>query len=45
MEPNPCTGIKGHKEKGRDRYISDPEFKAVWQAADTPTRDAMNWLS
>ena len=40
--PNPCAGIKGHKEKGRDRYISDAEYKAVWLAADPATRDAMD---
>ena len=29
--PNPCAGIKGHKETGRDRYgyVEDDEFKAV----------------
>ncbi|CAG4883717.1 Integrase [Georgfuchsia toluolica] len=42
IETNPCAGIKGHKEKGRDRYISDAEYKAVWLAADAPTRDAMD---
>lgn len=26
---NPCTGIKGHKEKARDRYVSDEEYTAV----------------
>jgi integrase len=40
--PNPCAGIKGHKETGRDRYIEDEEFLAVWSAADLPTQDAMD---
>lgn len=40
--PNPCAGIKGHKETGRDRYIEDDEFLAVWSAADRPTQDAMD---
>lgn len=39
---NPCAGIKGHKEIGRDRYIEDDEFLKVWNAADEPTRDAMD---
>lgn len=39
---NPCTGIKGHKEKGRDIYIEDAIFDAVWQAADEPLRDALD---
>jgi integrase len=40
--PNPCAGIKGHKESGRDRYVEDDEFLAVWNAADRPTQDAMD---
>ncbi|MHB1116808.1 tyrosine-type recombinase/integrase [Sideroxydans sp.] len=40
--PNPCAGIKGHKETARDRYIEDDEFLAVWSATDQPTQDAMD---
>lgn len=40
--PNPCAGVKGHKETGRDRYVSDDEYQAVWNAADQVTRDAMD---
>ena len=40
--PNPCSGIKGHKETGRDRYVEDDEFLAVWNKADHPAQDAMD---
>lgn len=40
--PNPCAGIKGHKEAGRDRYVSDGEYLAVWEAASWPVRNAMD---
>lgn len=30
---NPCTGIEYHKEKPRDRYVTDDEFWAVWAVA------------
>ena len=39
---NPCAGIKGHKETGRDRYVEDDEFLAVWNKADQPVQDAMD---
>ena len=39
---NPCSGIKGFKEAGRDNYVEDTVFKAVWDAADDPVRDAMD---
>jgi integrase len=38
--PNPCQGVKGFKESGRDRYVSDAEFRAVWEQADATLRDA-----
>lgn len=40
--PNPCQGVKGFKEIGRDRYVSDAEFQAVWERADQTLRDAMD---
>ena len=40
--PNPCAGIKGFTEKGRDIYIEDNVLDAVWQAADVPLRDALD---
>jgi len=39
---NPCQGVKGFKESGRDRYVSDSEFQAVWDKADQTLRDAMD---
>lgn len=40
--PNPCAGIRGHREIGCDRYVSDDEYRAVWNAADEDLRDAMD---
>jgi integrase len=40
--PNPCAGVRGFTERGRDAYIDDVTYKAVWDAADWPTRDAMD---
>lgn len=42
--PNPCRGVKGNKEKGRDRYVSDAEYVAVWEAANPMLRNIMNLL-
>jgi integrase len=39
---NPCQGVKGNKEKGRDIYIDDAVFKAVWEAAEPPLQDALD---
>lgn len=39
---NPCIGIKGHKEKSRDRYVSDEEYMAVWEKAHPTVQDAMD---
>lgn len=39
---NPCQGVKGFKQAGRDRYVSDDEFRAVWEKADQTLRDAMD---
>jgi integrase len=41
-KPNPCAGIRGHKESGRDTYIDDATYAAVWNAAEEPLRDAMD---
>jgi hypothetical protein len=37
-----CQGVKGFKESGRDRYVSDAEFQAVWEKVDQALRDAMD---
>jgi integrase len=39
---NPCVGVKGHREDGRDRYIDDPEYNAIYTHADEVLRDAMD---
>lgn len=39
---NPCAGIKGNKEEGRDVYVEDDAFGSVWEAADAPLRDALD---
>src|SRR3569623_418702 len=41
-KPNPCAGIRGYKETGRDAYIDDDVYKAVWDAAEEPLRDALD---
>lgn len=40
--PNPCAGVKGFKETGRDVYVEDDTYKVVWEAASEPLRDAMD---
>lgn len=40
--PNPCQGVKGFTEAGRDRYVTDAEFAAVYEKADQTLRDAMD---
>jgi integrase len=39
---NPCAGVKGFKEAGRDIYISDQVLAAVYKAAEAPLRDALD---
>lgn len=39
---NPCAGIKGFKETGRDVYIEDDVFDAVYEEGDQALRDAMD---
>ncbi|MDD5056596.1 MAG: tyrosine-type recombinase/integrase [Sideroxydans sp.] len=41
-KPNPCAGIKGFSEVGRDIYIEDAVLEAVWEAADITLRDALD---
>ncbi|WP_313897691.1 tyrosine-type recombinase/integrase [Burkholderia pseudomallei] len=40
--PNPCAGVRKHREKGRDVYVGDGLYKAVWEKADLPLREAMD---
>lgn len=39
---NPCAGVKGHTETGRDIYIEDEVFNAVYEHACQPLQDAMD---
>ena len=39
---NPCTGVKGFTEAGRDIYIEDSVYQAVYNAGDVALRDAMD---
>jgi integrase len=39
---NPCSGIKGFREKSRDRYITDEEYGSVRACAHTTVQDAMD---
>lgn len=39
---NPCQGVKGFTEAGRDRDVTDAEFQAVWAKADPTLQDAMD---
>lgn len=39
---NPCAGIKGYREDGRDVYVDDAVYEAVRAAAEEPLRDALD---
>ncbi|MFQ6309867.1 tyrosine-type recombinase/integrase [Lysobacter capsici] len=39
---NPCKGIQGSEERGRDVYVEDDVFAAVYAVADQPLRDALD---
>jgi len=41
MKMNPCVGVSKMKEAGRDRYINDAEYSAIYQAAPESCRVAM----
>lgn len=41
---NPCAGIRGNREEGRDVYVEDDAYLAAWEAASVPLRDAMDLL-
>lgn len=40
--PNPCAGIHGNRESGRDVYVTDEQFRAIRKHADDVTRNAMD---
>lgn len=33
IESNPCQGVERHKERARQRYVTDQEYLAVWTKA------------
>jgi integrase len=39
---NPCAGVKGNKETGRDVYIEDDLLAGVYEHADQPLNDALD---
>lgn len=40
--PNPCQGVKGFRETGRDRYVTNDEFEKVKAHAHFTVVDAMD---
>lgn len=38
---NPCAGVRRNAERGRDKYVTDEEYRRVHAAADPVLRDAM----
>lgn len=41
---NPCVGVRKNKEVGRERYLEDAEFDAIYAKGDDELRDAMDLL-
>jgi len=39
---NPCQGIRGKREQGRDVYIEDAIYNAVYSVADVPLQESMD---
>lgn len=39
---NPCAGIKGFRETGRDVYVEDDIYQLVHDAAEQPLKDALD---
>lgn len=39
---NPCSGVDKNDEQARDRYVTDEEYKAVYERADQTLKDAMD---
>jgi len=40
--PNPVTGIRGLAVGKREVYVTDAVFRAIWEQASPPIRDAMD---
>jgi len=43
-KPNPCAGIRGNKEKGRDKYVTDAEFKSLYECAHPALQDVLDLM-
>jgi integrase len=39
---NPCAGIRGHSESGRDVYVEDEVYQVVWEHAEPALRDVLD---
>jgi integrase len=39
---NPSMGVRGHRERSRDRYVDDKEYLQVYEQAAQCVRDAMD---
>lgn len=39
---NPCRGVAGFSEPGRDVYVEDDVYTAVWDSSDAMVRDGMD---
>ena len=40
--PNPCQGVRGFTELGRDVYTEDEVYKAIYESADRALQDSMD---
>ena len=43
-QPNPCIGINRNPERGRDKYIEDHEYTAVYEKGDYMLQDFMDMM-
>lgn len=41
-EPNPCAGVRKNTESGRDIYVTDEQFDALWKHAVPELQDALD---
>jgi integrase len=41
-EPNPCAGVRKHREAGRDIYVTDGQYQALWDVACQELQDALD---
>lgn len=41
---NPCAGVRGYREKGRDVYIEDNMYQRVYQHAEAGLQDLMDLI-